>query len=126
MTFVIRDELFHELEQHTRSQFHQRVMVFLREEMTEACSSQNDDELVEFIHRQHGSAEAHEIESERGIVQWIYLSLLYGSNFFERPEFRAYFQFPGESMEDKLGLLADCLETLGRNEEAQPDDIIRI
>ncbi|NJO18674.1 MAG: hypothetical protein HC877_23990 [Thioploca sp.] len=95
-----------------RTNFHQRLKIFLRKEMPEETDHYNDETLLRHIQECDQSAKKFKVETESGIAQWSCLTLLLDTKLEDIPEFLSYMQdnsLPADSAEEKIDKLVNYL-----------------
>ncbi len=109
-----------------RDNFHQRVRDYVREKLPEETSQTPDSKLLAYIAEQELVARKHKIETELGIARWVCLGLWTGEDFYQQPEFKDYFEQPGEPpAEIRLELYVDYICALENNPDAKVENTIR-
>ena len=108
-----------------RDNFHQRVRDYVRENLPRETKGYSDTELIGLISRQDKIAGEHDIKTERGIVQWVCLSLGLGEDFSQQDEIKNIFDPPGEPpAETRLTLYIEHINALEKNPNARVEDIL--
>ena len=124
---IISQEQMDEFDCIARINFHQRLAVFLREEMPDEIEEYDEVALLNHIEESEQRASIYGIETERGIAQWTCLTFLFGIKFDEMPEMREYLEtsdvVPYDN-EEKIKKLIDSLNALERDENAQLENVI--
>jgi hypothetical protein len=95
-----------------RTNFYQRLKIFLREEMPEETDSYDDEALLEYIQECDNSAKEFRVKTESGIAQWSCLTLLLDTKLENIPEFLSYMKDSNLSTDDpeeKIDKLVDYL-----------------
>lgn len=121
---TIRAEQMAALDEAASSRFHNRLMVYLREEIPGATSGINDEALMQHIIDSERRAAKYNIESEAGIAQFVCLTFAAGADFDEIPEIQEYLQQQDLSGEEKLDELVNYLDALENDQGATPSDIL--
>lgn len=107
--FQIKQKQIAALDRVARTNFYQRLAIYLREVMPEETSHHDDEALIKYIATSDGRASTHGIETEAGIAQWTCLALIQGLEFDEDPAMREYLKAPGMAAEAKLEALVNGL-----------------
>lgn len=109
--FNIRKGQIDAFEEAARDGFHQRLVKFLRAELSEETKSITDSGLIQRIVTSEKRAGQYGIQTERGIARWVCLTFAAGLEFDELPEVKAYLGSGNASLtsEDKLDALCSLL-----------------
>jgi hypothetical protein len=109
----------------TRVHFHRRVREDLCEKMPEKIAAYPDSTLLAYIGEQDKIAGEHGIHSEKGIVNWVVLSLSDEPNFYQKAEAKDYFAAPGPpNAETRLSVLVDYILVRKHNPDVTMDTIV--
>jgi hypothetical protein len=100
------------LENSAQADFHQRLVKFLRQELSQETAAFADTALLERISTSERRAATYGIETDAGIAQFVCLTFVAGPTFDEIPEVRDYLQEPGMDPEEKLDELVEYLTAL--------------
>lgn len=114
----IRKEQMSTLDNAGQANFHQRLLIFLREEMPEVTSEFTDDQLIERIVQSEGRASSYGISTELGVTQFVCLTFMAGPDFDEIPEVNRLLKDPGNDAEAVLEVLVDDLIALEDEQDA--------
>ncbi|MFO0961199.1 MAG: hypothetical protein U0800_27780 [Isosphaeraceae bacterium] len=100
--FVIRSDQQLALEAAARAPFHARVLAFLRSTLDDRTRHRTDSELLGLIEAGDRQATALGLRTERGIAQFVALTLMLGPQFPEIPEVRLYLDRPYPDPDTKI------------------------
>lgn len=107
----LRSEQIEVLGRAWRSNLCGRLAVLYREYLPEATAPLDDEALARRISAAEQKARGHGIITERGIAQYVGLSLVNGPDFDENQRIRDYLRMPGATPDQKMQFLIDrCAE----------------
>jgi hypothetical protein len=113
--FKLRDDQVDTLDATWRDDFHRRLAALYRQSIPQATAPLDEPTLLRRIAQADEKARGHGIRTERGIAQFVGLSLLNGPDFDEHPRIRSYLAMPGATPDEKMQLLVDRCAELERH-----------
>jgi len=99
-----------------RTDFHRRLEALYRQELTELTNSLDEPALLARVAEADTRAMSHGVRTERGISQFVGLSLVLGADFDQHPRVREYLVQDGRNQDHKMDLLVDCLAEIERQD----------
>lgn len=96
-----------ELDRSAQTDFHIRLSVFLREELSEETAQYDHDGLMALIAESEARAATHGVVTELGVTEFVILTILAGTDFDEDPYVRAYLREPDADPDARLDELVD-------------------
>ncbi len=109
-----------------RVHFHRRVRDYVRETMPGETNAYPDSKLLSLIAEQDKISGEHEIKTEQGVARWVCLRLWAGEDFYQQPEFKDYFEYPGEPpAEMRLEIYVDHICVLEKDPQAKMETTIK-
>jgi len=106
---TIRPEQAAALDRAWRADFHRRLADLYRHELADLTSSLDEPALLARIAEADKRAMSHGVQTERGISQFVGLSLVLGADFDQHPRVREYLARDGRNQDHKMDLLVDSL-----------------
>jgi hypothetical protein len=96
-----------------QANFHQRLIVFLREQIPDETAEFTDEALMERIIQSEDRASTYGIITDHGISQFVLLTFMAGPDFDEVPEVNAYLTEPSDAPDERLNELVEEIIELG-------------
>jgi len=112
MTLKIRKQQMDAFERSAQAKLHQRLLIYLRQELPEETDEFSDAALLKRICEAEHRASHYNIVSDAGIAQFACLTFVAGPTFDEIPEVNDYLTEPGYDTEERLNELVDYLAAL--------------
>jgi hypothetical protein len=101
--FVIRSAQQDALRDAARAPFHRRILAFLRKTLPDRTKDMTDEELLRRISAADRRATNLGLRTERGITQFVSLTLMIRPDFDEIPRIQTYFAQPKPDQDTKIG-----------------------
>lgn len=108
----IRPEQALALEEGWRASFHARLARLYRESLPDVTAPLDEPSLLSRIAEADAAALRFGIRTERGIGQFVGVSLVLGPHFHEHPRFRDYMTGDAMDRDRKMDRLMECLAEL--------------
>lgn len=88
---------------------HARIAVYLREAAPDQTAGMDDPALLAFVQAMQGQANAHGVETERGIAKWSYMAIITDGRFIDQNGVKAFIADPLGTPDRQVSLLLSSL-----------------
>lgn len=106
-----------QLDRAAHEEFHQRALVFLRENVPIQFLGDDDAASLGKIANAHQVALSYGIKTERGVLQFFALVFVAGEDFHKKPAVHRYLSSPELNGDQKMKLLMNTLQPSGSGRE---------
>jgi hypothetical protein len=106
---VIRADQLRLLNRVARQGFHHELVISLRRRLPEQTAGRSDEQLIEVIVASHEAASTYQVESVRGVTQFITLGFLAGPDFHRIPAVNEFLRHQELNGDQKMNLLVASL-----------------